>query len=147
MRTVCAVLLLALGACHEEPTIVIKFEPNDLAAAAARRDGGSAAKATPADGGVKAAVDGGAKAASPAPKDDPKQTACKSDADCVAIPADCCGCSAGGTQVAVAKADKAKTMAARAKSCGATTACITMLSTDPSCAKKAACEKARCVLK
>jgi hypothetical protein len=116
--------LLLLG-CKEEPTIVIKFEPNDLAAKAA------AAKLEPDAGAVKAA--------------DPVGTDCKVAADCAAVDEECCTCAQGGKQVAVAASAAAayrKKSAAKCKD----VMCTAMMSNDPSCAKVPDCVAGKCVL-
>lgn len=148
MRLVCVVALACAAlssvtavagcsGCREEPTIVIKFEPQDLSGQAPRA-------ATP----MAAVVDAGSSAAAkPAPTATSKAPTaaeigpCKSDADCVAAPAECCDCNNGGALVAVLKT-AAKARAAR---CG-DVMCTAMMSTDPSCAQVAACVKGSCAL-
>jgi hypothetical protein len=143
MRVGCLFFVAALAmlsgcsGCREEPTIVIKFEPQDLSGASPQ----VAAKGTTA---AAAVVDAGvaptAKAATPSPTA-AELGPCKTDADCVAVPAECCDCNAGGTRVAVLK----KAAKARAAKCGETM-CPQMMSTDPSCAQVAACVKGACAL-
>jgi hypothetical protein len=135
----------AIAGCREEPTIVIKFEPNDLsgtthAAPAKPVDLGTAATAAP----VKA-VDLGVAAKTPA-KGKPAATAeCKVAADCVVVPLDCCDCANGGKQHAIAKKQAAAAKTARAEKCK-TTVCTMMLSTDPSCGQRADCVDGACVM-
>ncbi|HEX8950509.1 MAG TPA: hypothetical protein VF945_01630, partial [Polyangia bacterium] len=80
-RSVAATLLVLLAvlttACREEPTIVIKFEPNDLATAAKAADMSAPPKA--ADLAV---------AAAPVEKKKGKAAECKVAADCVVEPLD-----------------------------------------------------------
>ncbi len=128
--TVVALTLLALAGCHEEPTIVIKFEPNDM-------------------GGRPPAVD---LAKAPAPADlavaakkEKGKPECKVAADCVVEPSDCCDCANGGKQHAIPKKQAAASKAARAERCK-NTVCTMMLSTDPSCGQRAACVDGACVL-
>ncbi len=128
------VLLATLVAgCRQEPTIVIKFEPNDLAGAARPADMSTAAK--PADLAVAATAE----------KKKSKTPECKVAADCVIEPLDCCDCANGGKQHAIAKKQAAASKAARAERCKSTV-CTMMLSTDPSCGQRAACVDGACVL-
>jgi hypothetical protein len=127
--------VLALVACRDEPTIVIKFEPSDLAAARPSSvDAAPTAKA-PADLGSAAAPDAGAK----------KASECKTAADCVVEPAECCDCANGGKQHAIPKARAQASKAARAKKC-AGVMCTMMLSTDPTCGQRADCVSGACVM-
>jgi hypothetical protein len=71
---------------------------------------------------------------------------CASDADCVAVKADCCGCSAGGTQKALLRSALPEALAQLKKQCGETM-CIQMISKDESCKKNPHCEQGICVLK
>ncbi|HWE30535.1 MAG TPA: hypothetical protein VHB97_21155 [Polyangia bacterium] len=120
--------------CREEPTIVIKFEPNDLAGAAKPADLGTAPK--PTDLAVAAAE-----------KKKPKGAAaeCRVAADCFVEPVDCCDCANGGKQHAIAKKAAAKAKAARAERCK-NQVCTMMLSTDPSCGQRADCVDGACVM-
>lgn len=123
---------LAVG-CREEPTIVIKFEPNDLAG-----------RAKPAD--LAAAPPAADMAAVTVEKKKGKAAAeCKVAADCVVEPLDCCDCANGGKQHAIAKKAAAAAKAARAERCK-TTMCTMMLSTDPSCGQRAGCVDGQCVM-
>jgi len=137
---VAAVLLslssLGVVGCREEPTIVIKFEPNDLAGAAKPADLGAAPK--PADLAVVAVEKKKPKAAGTAAE-------CKVAADCVVEPVDCCDCANGGRQHAVPKKQLAKVKAERAKRCK-NAMCTMMLSTDPSCGQRADCVDGACVM-
>jgi hypothetical protein len=134
---VAAALLLTLSGCREEPTIVIKFEPNDLAGAAATTKPDMASAPKPADLGTAAAS-----------KPEKKKGAaaeCKVAADCVVEPVECCDCANGGKQHAIAKKAAAAAKAARAEKCKAKM-CTMMLSTDPSCGQRAACVEGQCVM-
>ncbi len=136
MKAICIGMLMALLACHEEPTIVIKFEPNDLAQRAST-DAGAAPKQVARDAG---AADAGAKLVVV------KGAACKTAADCVAVKADCCDCNNGGSQRAVGKSEAAKLDKALKAKCKGMM-CATMISNDPSCGKKADCVAGACALR
>jgi hypothetical protein len=129
-----ALLSLAVGGCREEPTIVIKFEPSDMSGvkkadlAARPADLASAPDLAPA-----------ATAGKPATAE------CKTAADCVVEPNDCCTCTSGGAQHAVAKKKLAALEAARKKGCGHTM-CPMIVSHDPSCAEAAGCVAGACQL-
>jgi len=130
-----ALLLCAVG-CREEPTIVIKFEPNDMTGAAiVAKPADLATAARPADMAV-AAVE---------KRKPPKTAECKKAADCVVEPVDCCDCANGGKQHAVSKKAAAATKSARAERCKAKM-CTMMLSTDPSCGQRADCVDGACVM-
>jgi hypothetical protein len=122
--------MVGCSSCHEEPTIVIRFEPNDS-------DVAPSPQASIASAPVVAA--------SPAPAAVAKRRECKVAADCVAEPEECCDCMNGGKLHAVAKAH-ALTKEMRAQKCSGIM-CPTMVSNDPSCAKKAACVSGQCVMK
>jgi hypothetical protein len=136
---VAALMLSCLAACHEEPTIVIKFEPNDLAGAAAR----------PADLGAppKPAADLAVVAADKTTptKRKPAAAECKHAADCVVVPAECCDCANGGKQHAIAKKELAAAKTARAERCKGKM-CTMMMSTDPSCGQRPDCVDGACVM-
>ncbi len=141
---VLAVLLCAVG-CREEPTIVIKFEPNDLAGLAAKPalDLGTKPAARAADLAVVAEEPGPQKKLS-----QKKQKAageCKVAADCVVVPSECCDCANGGKQHAIPKKALAAAQAARADKCKAKM-CTMMLSTDPSCGQRPDCVDGACVM-
>jgi hypothetical protein len=130
-----AILASFVGAgCHEEPTIVIKFEPNDAAAKPADLARG-ADLGRPAD----------LAAAKPTAAAGDKKRECKTAADCVLEPSDCCDCANGGQQHAVAKKNLAKLEAERHKRCK-TAVCTMMFSTDPSCGQKAECVDGACAM-
>jgi hypothetical protein len=137
---VVTMLFLGLGGCHEEPPIVIKFEPVDAAATAPRT------KVAPlADAAIATASDAGAaKAHATAPATSP-QAACKAAADCVVVPVECCDCANGGKQQAVTK-DEAKTIATARESKCKHAMCTMMMSTDPSCGMRADCVAGKCVM-
>ncbi|HXU71326.1 MAG TPA: hypothetical protein VN947_18465 [Polyangia bacterium] len=125
-----------LFGCREEPTIVIKFEPNDLSGAtvtARPADMATAPKPAPADMTVVAKKKKGA-----APE-------CKVAADCVVEPIECCDCANGGKQEAVTKKAAAASKKARAEQCK-TKMCTMMLSTDPTCGMRADCVEGACTL-
>ena len=81
----------------------------------------------------------GAKAA-PAPSAE-----CKTDADCMLVPEDCCPCDQGGKQRAIFKKEKDAYEKARHKRCG-DTQCIEMMSQDPSCTQHPICGAGICEL-
>jgi hypothetical protein len=70
---------------------------------------------------------------------------CKTDADCVSVPDDCCGCEQGGKQHAIPKKQKDAYDKDRKKRC-AKTECIEMMSQDPSCSQHAFCGAGICEL-
>ena len=129
-------LLLALAfvvvGCHEEPTIVIKFEPNDATVKPLDL-------ARPADM-TRAADLATVKTAAKSGKPE-----CKRAADCVVQPVDCCDCANGGRQHSVAKKELAKLKAEHDKRCKGAM-CTMMLSTDPTCGQKADCVDGACVM-
>ena len=127
-------LLFVMVGCREEPTIVIKFEPNDLAGAVKPADLATAPKPPVADMAV--AVVEKKKGGKPE---------CKVAADCVVEPLDCCDCANGGKQHAIAKKAAAAAKAARTERCK-TAMCTMMLSTDPSCGQRADCVDGACVM-
>jgi hypothetical protein len=171
VRALAGVVLLLCG-CQREPTIVVRFEPNDLAGATAAPPAPAAEKPAvaaekPAVAADKPAVAADKPAAKPAPVTDKPAAAadkpapmtdkpavaadkgaaaCKSAADCAVAPVDCCDCSQGGKQHAVARRAAAALAAARKARCK-DTMCPMVLSNDPSCAEGPACEKGECVLK
>jgi hypothetical protein len=145
--TLAAALFVAVAGCREEPTIVIKFEPNDLAGKSVAspstgKPGDMAALAAAA-----AAPDLGVakKPAAPTKAEGKTAAECKVAADCVVEPLDCCDCANGGKQHAIAKRQAAAAKAARAERCK-TAVCTMMLSTDPSCGQRADCVDGRCVM-
>src|SRR5262245_33399179 len=88
-------LLLLLG-CHDEPTFVITFAPQDLTAApAATTAPPRAADASTAVVPVAPSKDAGA-AARTTPTPPATAIACKAAGDCAVAPVDCCDCSSGG---------------------------------------------------
>ena len=50
-----------------------------------------------------------------------KSASCKTDADCVLVNADCCGCQSGGSSIAVHKSDKKSYNSALKKTCSTST--------------------------
>lgn len=147
VASVAATALLVSG-CKQEPTIVIKFEPNDMT-------GGKGAAAdlasrAPADLGGRAADLAASKAA--AGKAAGAQAGgkragaeCRVAADCAVEPLDCCDCANGGKQHAIPKKLAAAAQAARQARCK-NTVCTMMLSTDPSCGQRADCVDGKCVM-
>jgi hypothetical protein len=71
---------------------------------------------------------------------------CKADADCVLVPADCCGCTGGGKQTAIscrAQAAHEREQRARCKD----VVCTAVMSQHPSCSVASAmCKEGKCVL-
>lgn len=122
-------VLSGCSGCHEEPTIVIRFEPSD------------------AD--VKMHVVTPSPTPSPTPTPSPVVTSkpgkkeCKVAADCVVLPEDCCDCANGGKQHAIAKSKLAAAKADRAAHCKHTM-CTMMISTDPTCGMRADCVAGQC---
>ena len=133
---------LGLSGCHQEPPIVVKFEPNDLKAAPAPAVDSGAAPSSHADLGR---ADAAKPAAEAVPPTHHGKAECRVAADCTVAPADCCDCANGGKEQAVPKHAEAKLKAARAKRCKGVM-CTMMLSTDPTCGKRADCVEGRCVL-
>ncbi len=137
MKTLVSIvgIALALGlgglvtGCHEEPTIVIKFEPN-----------------APSPSPTPVAV---AVVATPAPKAANAAThtkgECKSDGDCLAVPVECCTCLKGGKQEAVSKKEALVLKSAHEKECKGMM-CAMIVSPDPTCKEKAACVAGQCTL-
>jgi ribosomal protein L32 len=70
---------------------------------------------------------------------------CKTDADCVLVPDDCCSCNHGGKQRAIPKKQKDTYEKDRKKRC-ADTQCMEMMSQDPSCSQHAFCAAGICEL-
>jgi hypothetical protein len=70
---------------------------------------------------------------------------CKVDADCVAVPDDCCSCNEGGKQRAILKKDQAAYEKDRKKRC-AETMCTEVMSQDPTCSQKPYCLAGICEL-
>lgn len=67
---------------------------------------------------------------------------CEKDAECSITTSNGCNCSSGGDQVAISTKFKKKW-----ESKFADISCIQVISDDPSCGKKVACEKSKCILK
>ena len=122
MRAVTSLVLslcvaAALSGCKEDPAIVIRFEPPDLA--------GSKMDAAVAVVAPRAA-----------------DAECEKDADCTVEVDGCCDCANGGKQKAVSMKHH---KAAPSEPCDS--ACTMMISTDPSCGKLAACLDGACTLR
>src|SRR4051794_20548342 len=83
-----------------------------------------------------------ARKAKPAPA---ASSDCKTDADCVLVPDDCCTCEQGGKQRAIPKKQKDSYEKERKKRC-AKTECIEMMSQDPSCTQHPFCGAGICEL-
>jgi hypothetical protein len=130
---------VALG-CEREPAIVVRFDPADLAGRdlSRARDLGAtdaatgAASGAPRDAGASAA----AKKLAPA-------MACATDADCVLVTDGCCDCANGGKQRAVPKRAPRPAADPACKE----VMCTMMMSTDPSCGKRAACLEHACAMR
>jgi hypothetical protein len=71
----------------------------------------------------------------PAPGEAPDN--CSAPEDCELVSA-CCGCNAGGRQIAIRKDAVAAYESSRVPRCGGTM-CAQMISTDPSCDAEATC--------
>jgi hypothetical protein len=143
---VAGVMALAVFAgCRDEPTIVIKFEPNDLAGVARLPNSAGNSAGDAADRGPARADAGQPGGAAGAGAEKKGARECKVAADCALEPVDCCDCANGGKQQAIAKKALAQAKAARAKRC-AHTMCNMMISNDPSCALKADCVAGSCTL-
>jgi hypothetical protein len=133
--------VLSSSGCHEEPTIVIKFEPNDLSGVKTSADLSTLPTTRPADMTIAAATTTTAKTAAK-----PKAALeCKAPTDCVVVPVDCCDCANGGKQRAISKKNVAAVQAERKARC-AQTMCTMMMSTDPSCGQRADCVAGACAL-
>jgi hypothetical protein len=129
---VAAVGAAGCNGCHEEPTIVIRFEPND---GDVRLSPSPSPSPLPRPSPTPSPV---------APKHAAKKE-CKAAADCVVEPEDCCDCANGGRQHAIAKANAAAAKAARATHCQHMM-CTMMLSLDPTCGMRADCVEGECVM-
>jgi hypothetical protein len=116
--------VVAAAGCHEEPTIVIRFEPT-------------------VDGAAQVAAPKRVDAATAPDLGGPAE--CKSAADCAVEPDDCCDCAHGGRLRPVARAQLSARRAARQSRCKEQM-CAAMLSTDPSCEAKPECVGGHCVL-
>jgi len=136
-RLLIAVVLLV--GCKEEPPIVIKFEPLD---AAAVKPAATADAAAPMIAPTPRVADAGV-ARAPVKKAGAPE--CKTAADCVVLPVECCDCANGGKQHAVSKKVAAATKAARAQKCK-TAVCTMMFSTDPTCGMRASCVAGQCAM-
>jgi hypothetical protein len=71
--------------------------------------------------------------------------ACKTDADCVAVPDDCCPCSQGGKQHAIPKKEQAAYEKDRKKRC-TDTVCTEVMSQDGTCSQHPFCGAGICEL-
>ena len=74
------------------------------------------------------------------------QAECQEAADCVLVPVACCDCSNGGSQRSVSKKAASASSAEREKRCK-DQMCAMVMSSDPSCTKRANCFAGHCVLK
>jgi len=70
---------------------------------------------------------------------------CKTDADCVLVPEDCCSCNEGGKQRAIPKKEQAAYEKDRRKRCTGTM-CTEVMSQDPSCSQRPFCGAGICEL-
>ena len=134
-RLLLACVLLGIG-CHEEPPIVIKFEPQDAAAKPATVSD-AAAKPAATDAAV-------AKVEAPPPKKKGPPE-CKTAADCEVVPVECCDCANGGKQQAVTHKMAKQLTADRPKRCK-NIMCTMMVSTDPTCGKRSDCVDGQCAM-
>jgi hypothetical protein len=129
---------VSLGGCREEPTIVIKFEPNDLS-------GGRPTDLAVATSATTRPADLGVAKKGVATKPAAKTAECRVAADCVLEPVDCCDCANGGQQHALSRRVAVAAKSARAEKCKRAV-CTMMLSTDPSCGQRADCVNGACVM-
>jgi hypothetical protein len=146
-RLMLVCVLLGIG-CHEEPPIVIKFEPADMAGA---KPASAAATVADAGGAVAKMADAGAAVKAPMVPPGPptvKKGApeCKTAADCEVVPVECCSCANGGKQQAVTHKAAAALNKDRPKRCK-DIMCTMMVSTDPTCGKRADCVAGQCTMK
>ncbi len=75
----------------------------------------------------------------------PLPATCKVTEDCALVQA-CCGCNAGGKQIAIRADAVASFEASREQRCGGQM-CAQMISTDPSCDAEAVCgQNERCIV-
>lgn len=122
--------------CHEEPTIVIRFEPTD-------------ADVKPSPSPSIRVVASPSPTPTPMPAHVPPvkhaKKECKVDADCAVVPEDCCDCANGGRQQAIPKKQVAAHQTERGKRCGKVM-CTMMFSTDPTCGMRAACVAGQCTM-
>jgi len=141
-----ACVLLGIG-CHEEPPIVIKFEPADAAAKAVTPAPVAVADAAAVAAPVEKRDAGAATAEKPGPKGKTKPTApeCKVAADCEVAPVECCSCANGGKQKAVTHKVAAQLEKERPNRCKGIM-CTMMVSTDPTCGKRPDCVDGQCTM-
>ena len=71
---------------------------------------------------------------------------CTADADCTLISESCCGCTAGGKNVAIRKDAAALYEAEHSQGCG-NTMCPQVISNDPTCHADPGCDAGHCVAK
>lgn len=76
---------------------------------------------------------------------DPIWQECTEDRQCAHVPGDCCGCAAGGTDVAINWKNFEAVGKSRQNECG-DTACTMVVSNDLSCRKDARCVGGKCTL-
>jgi hypothetical protein len=74
------------------------------------------------------------------------KTSCQADSDCMLTQADCCGCTSGGKNIAIAKAYDATWNGELSANCK-NVACVQVISQDPSCTSQAVCDNNNCALK
>ncbi len=75
--------------------------------------------------------------------DDIKQ--CTTDSQCITVASSCCGCTAGGKNMAINKSEHAQWLKDRASNCK-DTICPAVISQDESCSATAVCVKGQCEL-
>ena len=84
-------------------------------------------------------------APTPADPNAPLPDDCKVSEDCALVQA-CCGCNAGGKQIAIRADAVAAFEASREQRCGGQM-CAQVISTDPSCTAEAVCgQNGRCIV-
>jgi hypothetical protein len=143
--------LLSLSGCKQEPTIVIKFEPNDMTGAKreSRADLAPPAVADfaahPPDLAPAAKKSGPGRSGVGKATGKKAEAECRVAADCVVEPLDCCDCANGGKQHAIPKKQAAASKSARQARCKHTV-CTMMLSTDPTCGQRPDCVDGACVM-
>lgn len=76
------------------------------------------------------------------------RTYCENDSDCISVPADCCGCNAGGKKATIASAYSDEWNMQHGEDCPpGQFACAQVISQDPSCLAQPACVNNGCILK
>src|SRR5689334_8042199 len=73
-------------------------------------------------------------------------TACKNDAECIAVPDGCCGCTGGGKQKVIHISERQRYDQDHKALYGNTCTCPGVISTDTSCSAQPACVNGSCTL-